>query len=200
MKRITFLVLVLIVSVGTVWAQFGSQPSGFSSYRSDNLELSFYYPGDWMVAEQDGNLTIANREGLLNDVATEAPDIRPGDTAMVIGIMPTFFMAMMGVETDDITTILDGMFENVVSDNEGTLGNTSREILEFGGRRVATVTFDDTSQDASGIFLVAHEQEEVIMFAVAYGFRDSLDDNREQLGRLVASAEFTGDLENMMQQ
>ena len=200
MKRILFLFIVLIVSVGTVWAQFGSQPAGFSSYRSDNLELSFYYPDGWIVAEQDGNLTIANREELLDDVVTESPDIRPGDTAMVIGIMPTFFMMMMGIPADDITSILDGMFENVVSDNDAKLENTSREILDFGGRRVATVTFDDTSQEVSGIFLVAHEQEDVIMFAVAYGFRDSLDSNREQLGRLVASAEFTGDLENMMQQ
>ncbi|MDA3948569.1 MAG: hypothetical protein PF508_05000 [Spirochaeta sp.] len=200
MKRIVLFVVVLTISIGTVWAQFGSQPSGFSSYSSDNLDLSFYYPDGWVIAEQDGNLTIANREELLTEIATDVPDIRPGDTAMVIGIMPTFFMMMMGIPTDDISTILDGMFETVVSDNDGVLENTNRETLEFGGRRVATVTFDDSSQDASGTFLVAHEQEDVIMFAVAYGFRASLEANREQLGRLVASAEFTGDLENMMPQ
>lgn len=200
MKRKTLLLVVLVVATGTVWAQLGGQPAGFSEHRSAELELTFFYPSEWFVSEQDGNLTIATREALLEDPGEEFPELRPGDTAMVIGIMPTFFMAMMGIPVDDISTILDGMFENVVSSNEGNLENSSKEVLEFDGRRVATITFDDASQDASGIFFVAHEQEEVIMFAVAYGFRASLDRNREDLGRLVASAEFTGDLESMMQQ
>jgi hypothetical protein len=200
MKRVLFFVGMMVMALGVVWAQLGNQPSGFDRYRSDELELTFFYPNDWFVSAQEGNLMVANREALLQETGDEMPDIQPGDTAMVIGIMPVFFMAMMGIPTDDISTILDGMFDNVVSSNEGSLENSSKEILEYGDRSVATVTFDDASQEASGIFLVSHEQEEVIMFAVAYGFRSSLDRNRNDLGRVVASAEFTGDLESMMQQ
>jgi hypothetical protein len=201
MKRKYIGLLVLFVVTGSVWGQLGSRPSGFSDYRSDDMELSFHYPNGWFVLEMDGGLTVANREALLESVDTEMdmPDLKPGDTAMVIGMMPTFFMMMMGIPTDDITMILDGMFDNIVSSDEGNLDNSATEVLEFEGRRVATVTFDDSSQDASGIFLVAHEQEDVILFGVAYGYRDSLDRNRKQLARTIASVEFTGDLASMLQ-
>ncbi len=199
MKRIVFGLTAFLILAGSVWGQFGSRPSGFTDHRSDEMEISFYYPDGWFVSEEEGGVTLVNRQGLLEQSAMDMPDLQPGDTAMVIGIMPTFFMMMMGIPVDDITTILDGMFESIISSNDGTMENSSKEILEFDGRRVATITFDDSSQEASGIFFVAHEQEDVIMFAVAYGFRNSLDRNRRQLAQTVSSAEFTGDLESMMQ-
>jgi hypothetical protein len=199
MKRLVLGLTVFLVLAGSVWGQLGSRPSGFSDYRSEEMELSFFYPDGWFVSEEEGGVTVVNRESLLGGSENGIEDLQPGDTAMVIGIMPTFFMMMMGIPTDDITTILDGMFDNIISGNDGTLENSSKEVLDFDGRRVATVTFDDSSQEASGIFLVAHEQEDVIMFAVAYGFRNSLDRNRQQLAQTVASTEFTGDLESMMQ-
>ncbi len=198
MKRLLLVPLVLIVTVGTAWAQFGARPSGFAEYQSDEQQLTFFYPESWFVAEADGNIMIANRESLTDESATEMPDISPGDTALVIGIMPTFLMAMMGIPVDSISGILDGMFETVMSAEGNAIGNDADELYDFDGRSVATTTFDDSEQDMSGIFFVAHEQEEVIMFAVAYGFRDSLDTHRETLARLVSTAEFTGDLESLM--
>lgn len=200
MKRVFIAVGLIVVSLGVAWAQLGSQPSGYSMFRSDDLELTMYYPDGWYISDQEGSLMVANREALVQELAAEVPDLMPGDTAMVVGIMPIFFMAMMGIETDDISTILDGMFENIVASNEGNLENTSKEVLEYEGRSVATVTFDDSSQEASGVFFVAQEQPEVVMFAVAYGMRRSLDRNRDALARSVVSAEFTGDVESMMQQ
>jgi hypothetical protein len=199
MKRILLVLLVLIMTVGTTWAQFGARPSGFAEYRSEEQQLTFFYPDGWFVSEADGNIMIANREALTNDSAMDMPEITPGDTALVIGIMPTFLMAMMGIPVDSISGILDGMFQNVMSAEGSAIGNNTNELYEFDGRSVATTTFDDSEQEVSGIFFVSHEQEEVIMFGVAYGFRNSLDSNREALARLVSTAEFTGDLESMLQ-
>ncbi len=199
MKRTCIWLVVLLTLGTTVWAQLGTTPSGFSPHESVDLELSIFYPDGWYVSDQEGGLAVVNREGLLDDVDSEMPTLQPGDTALFLGVMPTFFMTMMGIPVDDISSILDGLFDNIVSTNDGVLENSQKEVLNIDGRRVATVTFDDSSQDASGIFFVAHEQDEVIIFAVGYGFRTSLDRNRSTLGQIVASAEFTGDFEEMMQ-
>ena len=198
MKRSIAFGIVLTVAVTAAWGQFGSVPSGYSAHESGSSQLNFFYPDGWFVVDEADNTALVNREALVEQIVADTADILPGDAIMVIGILPTMFMAMMGIPVDDISTILDGMFDNMVA-SSGEMENSRKEVHEFGAYSVASVTFDDPEEEASGIFFVAHEQEEVIVFAVVYGFRESLDAHRETLARAVASAEFTGDLSEMMQ-
>jgi hypothetical protein len=62
------------------------------------------------------------------------------------------------------------------------------------------VVFDDAQDEFSGMIAVVHEQEEVIGFGMALGFREDLVRRRERIARIVASMEFTGDFSQMLGQ
>ncbi len=198
-KRIVMSAAIAVVAVGVLSAQLGSRPAGFTVHHSESMPLSFYYPSSWFAGEQDGNLLIVNRQSLLESSPMEAPEVGPGDAFLVIGILPSFFMEMMGIPLDDVSAILEVMFSQMVADSSGNIGNEHQEIINFQGRAVAAIAFDDASQAASGTFFISHEQDDVIIFAVAYGLRATLDAERRQMAQIVSSAEFTGDMTNLMQ-
>jgi hypothetical protein len=197
MKRLLWVSLVVLVGAGPVAAQMGSQPSGFTSHFSEGTELAFYYPSDWYVADGDGNLAIMSRAALANQMDLDEPDLQPGDTVVIVGIIPTMLMAMMGVPVDDVDTILTGMFDTMIA-QAGEIENGETAGHTFGARSVASVLFDDAQEEFSGMMLVAHEQEEVIVFAVAMGFREDLRRRREMVAEIISTVEFTGDLESML--
>ena len=199
MKRALLVSVLVVVVVGMATAQLGSQPRGYESYASDDLMVSFYYPDDWFVVEKDENLTVVNRRALADQVGEDEPDLQPGDTVMVVGVLPAMLMAMMGVPAEDVSSIVDAMFQNMISEN-GDVQNGDSQTHTVEGRRVASMLFDDSSEEFSGMIMVTHEQEEVIVFSVALGFRDDLVRNRDLLVRVVSTAEFTGDFSSMMGQ
>jgi hypothetical protein len=197
MKRLLWVFLAVLVVAGPVAAQMGSQPSGFTSHFSEDTQLAFYYPRDWYVADGDGNLAIMSRAALADQMELDEPDLQPGDTVVIVGIIPTMLMAMMGVPVDDVDTILSGMFDTMIA-QAGEVENGETAGHTFGARSVASVLFDDAEEEFSGMMLVAHEQDEVIVFAVAMGFREDLLRRREVVAEIVSTVEFTGDLESML--
>ena len=108
-------------------------------------------------------------------------------------------LAMMGVPADDVSAIVNGMFENMIS-SSGGVENGEAQTHSYGDRAVASMLFDDSAEAFSGMIMVAHEQEEVIVFAVSLGFREDLLRERDDLARLVSTVEFTGDLSSLMGQ
>ncbi len=199
MKRIFVPVLFALIAAAPAMAQFGGMPSGFASYQSEEMQVAFYYPDGWYVVESDGNLAIVNREALIDQVNADQPDLQPGDTVVVVGVLPTMLLAMMGVPADDVSAIVNGMFENMIS-SSGGVENGEAQTHSYGDRAVASMLFDDSAEAFSGMIMVAHEQEEVIVFAVSLGFREDLLRERDDLARLVSTVEFTGDLSSLMGQ
>lgn len=199
MKRIFLAIVIGIVVVAGVTAQLGDLPSGFRSYESTTAEIAFYYPQEWFVGEQEDSPVVVSREALTDQLNRDEPDLQPGDTVVVLGVLPAMFMAMMGVPVEDVTGIVDGMFENMIAQS-GEVRNGEVETHSFGGRRAASVVFDDAQDEFSGMIAVIHEQEEVIGFGMALGFREDLVRRREQIARIVASMEFTGDFSQMLGQ
>jgi|GEM_PF-2408275 len=197
MKRV-LLSGVLVAIVATLgFAQLGTAPSGFQSYESEEMMLALYYPGNWFVVEEDGNLGLVNREALMEQLNAEVPDVQPGDVIMAVGFIPTFFLGMMGVPIDSTEALVDGMFETMLESNEGVTEN-DREILRYGGAQIGTVSFSDPAQDISGLFLLAHQQDEVVVFAMAAGMLEDVTRERETLAQVVSTVEFTGTIDELM--
>ena len=191
--------MLVLVGLSAVYAQLGNRPSGFDAHHSKVMQISFYYPGEWFVAEEEDNLAVVSREGLIDQLGNDQPDLQPGDVVMVMGVLPTMLMAMMGIPADDVETLVDGLFDNLVAEG-GNTDNAQTELLTFGSRRVATVLFDDQETGYSGTVMVAHEQEEVISFSIALGFREDLDRHRDMLATVLSTVEFTGDFSALLQQ
>lgn len=197
MKRV-LLIGVLVASVAALgFAQLGSAPAGFQSYESEEMMLALNYPGNWFVVEEDGKLGLVNREALAGQLGATEPDVRPGDVIMAVGFIPTFFLGMMGVPVDSTEAMLEGMFESMLESNEGVSEN-DRQILTYGETEIGTVSFTDPAQDVSGLFLLVHQQDEVVVFAMAAGMMADITRERETLAQVVASVEFTGTLDELM--
>ncbi len=197
MKRAIVGILLVGFVFSSAYAQIGSTPTGFSQYESDEMMLSLSYPSDWFVVEEEGNLGIVNREALAAQLGADQPDVRPGDVIMAVGFIPSFFLAMMGVPVDSIEAMVEGMFESMMDSNDGVSEN-DREVLTYGATQVGTVSFTDPSADISGLFLLAQQQDEVIVFAMAAGKMNDILDQREMLGQVVSTVEFTGSLEELL--
>lgn len=198
MRRTLFAGVLFLMAALAVHAQIGPVPGSFDSYQSEDLQIGFHYPDRWFVVERDDMLAVVNRDGLVDQVGTDQPDLRPGDVVVVVGVLPSMLMSMMGMPADDVSAIADGMFENMLSQSD-ELGNAESRVETYGGSEVASVVFDDTEQDVSGMVMVARQQEEVIVFSVALGFREDLREDRDMIGRIVASTEFTGDIQGLFE-
>ncbi|MFW5695431.1 MAG: hypothetical protein ACOCYB_09690 [Alkalispirochaeta sp.] len=199
MKRIG---LVIVIGIGVptmVMAQLGDPPSGFRRYESAEAQVAFYYPQEWFVAEQDGSPIVVSREALVAQLDREEPDLQPGDTVITLGVLPAMFMAMMGIPVDDVEAIADGMFENMIA-HSGEVRDENIDVHSFGGRRVASVLFDDAYAEFSGMISVVHEQEDVIGFGMVLGFPEDLRRRRERTAQIVSSLEFGGDFSRMLGQ
>lgn len=179
------------------FAQLGTAPSGFQSYESEEMMLALYYPGNWFVVEEGGNLGLVNREALAAQLNSEQPDVQPGDVIMAVGFIPTFFLGMMGVPVDSTEALVEGMFETMLESNEGVT-EIDREILNYGGAQIGTVSFSDPAQDISGLFLLAHQQDEVVVFAMAAGMLNDITRQRDVLAQVVSTVEFTGSIDELM--
>lgn len=197
MKRTVLVTVIGILLSSHAMAQLGELPAGYQRYQSAQGELAFYYPQEWFVAEQDGSPVVVSREALTDELNRDEPDLQPGDTVLVLGVLPTMFMAMMGVPVDDVGDIVDGMFENMIAQS-GEVRNGEVETSVFGGRQVGSVIFDDAEDSFSGMIAVVNEQEEVIGFGMAMGFREDLLRRRERLSQIVSSVELTGDFSQML--
>lgn len=198
MRRILLTGVLLGVAVLTLPAQLGSVPAGYSTHQSESYEIAFHYPDQWAVVERDDMLAVVNRSGLVDEVGQDEPDLQPGDVVVVLGVLPSMLMTMMGIPADDVGALADGMFENMLAESN-ELANAESGVSSYGGTEVASVVFDDPSEEVSGMVMVAREQEEVVVFSVALGFREDLRSEREALGRIVASTEYTGDIQGLMQ-
>lgn len=157
-----------------------------------------YYPGNWTVDEDDGNLVVATSPMLLDRLSGETPQVGPGDTVMVIGVMPAFFLDMMGVPTGDVAVTGEMLFQQMI-EQDGSIANTTHNVVNVQGRRVSTTTFDDASGQVAGMLLVVHEQQEAVMFCLAYGRRRTLENQQTVLTQIASSLEFTGDFASMFQ-
>ncbi len=199
MKRIGFVIVIGIMVPAIVAAQLGEPPAGYRRYESAEAHIAFYYPQEWFVSEQDQSPVVVSREALADQLDRDQPDLQPGDTVLVMGVLPSMFMAMMGIPVDDVESIADGMFENMIAQS-GEIRDGQGEVHSFGGRQVASVVFDDAQDEFSGMIAVVHEQEEVIGFGMVLGFREDLLQHRERAARIVSSLEFTGDFAEMLGQ
>lgn len=199
MKRFVLLPFFLFVAGSALFAQLGSAPAGFVPYSSDALQIGLYHPRNWHVGEQDGSLAVVSREALLSQVSADTPDLQPGDTIMVVGVLPVMFLSMMGIPADDVGSMVNGMFENMISAN-GEVANSRTAVFTHGGREVAAVTFDDTEQAFSGMMMAIHEQDQVVTFGVALGRQADLERNTEDLTLTLSTVEFTGDMSAMLGQ
>ena len=199
MKQIIVNVLVFLVVAAAAHAQLGSRPAGYTDHLDDDFEIAFYYPERWHVANGSDSIWVVNREALLDDLNNEAPDVQPGDAMLTFGVLPTMLLSMMGISVDDQGAIVDGIFENMMAE-DADLQNRERTTHQFGAREVPSVLFDNVSHEVSGIVFVTHEQENVIVFGVALGFREDLVANHELLAQIVSTVEFTGSLESLMGQ
>ncbi|MEX2443504.1 MAG: hypothetical protein WD492_07860 [Alkalispirochaeta sp.] len=199
MKRILLVIVIGVVGAASATAQLGELPSGYLSYQSAEAQIAFYYPQEWFAGEQDGSPVVVSRQALTEQLNRDKPDLQPGDTVVMLGVLPTMFMAMMGIPVEDVSGLVNGMFENMIAQS-GEVRNGEVETHSFGGRRVASVLFDDAEEGFSGMIAVVHEQEEVIGFGMTLGFREDLFRRRERISRIVSSMEFTGDFSQMLGQ
>ncbi|MFO8042001.1 MAG: hypothetical protein R6U25_02260 [Alkalispirochaeta sp.] len=199
MKRRVLVTVIGILVASHAMAQLGELPAGYQIYRSAAAQLAFHYPQEWFVGDQEGSPVVVSREALTAQLSRDEPDLQPGDTVLMLGVLPTMFMAMMGVPVEDVGDIVDGMFENMIAQS-GEVRNGEAETMSFGGRRVGSVVFDDAEDSLSGMITVVHEQEEVIGFGMAMGFREDLLRRRERISRIVSSMEFIGDFSEMLGQ
>ncbi len=199
MRQIILYTIVFTVAVAAAHGQLGSRPAGYTDHVDEEFEIAFYYPDGWYVANGSDSIWVVNREALLGDLNREAPDVQPGDAMLTFGILPTMLLSMMGISVDDQGAIVDGIFENMMAE-DADLQNRERMTHQFGGREVPSILFDNVSHEVSGIVFVTHEQENVIVFGVALGFREDLVSRHEQLAQVVSTVEFTGSLESLMGQ
>ncbi len=191
--------MITIVVPVIVTAQLGTPPAGYRRYESGATQIAFYYPQEWFVIEQDESPVVVSREALGDQLNRDQPDLQPGDTVLVMGVLPSMFMAMMGIPIDDVESIADGLFENMIAQS-GEIRDGQVDVQSFGGREIATIVFDDAEDELSGMIAVVHEQEDVIGFGMVLGFREDLLRRRERVARTVSSLEFTGDFAQMLGQ
>lgn len=199
MKRFFFVLGAAAILTAPVFAQLGTAPAGFAAHVSETAQLGFFYPEDWTVVDNDQTLAIVSRAGLADQINNETPDLQPGDTVLVVGVLPLMLLSMMGVPADDLETMVDGMFTSMM-ESSGDLENSETLMFSHGGRDVAAVSFDDAAQEISGLMMIAHQQDDVIAFAAAMGMREDIDRNGDRLSRVVSTVEFTGDLSALMGQ
>ena len=199
MKRIGLVIVIGFITPTIAMAQLGDSPSGHSRYESTEAQVAFYYPNEWFVSEHEGSPMVVSRQALVDQLDRDQPDLEPGDTVLTLGVMPTMFMAMMGIPVDSVEGIAEGMFESMIAQS-GEVRDGDAETHSFGGRQVASVVFDDVEDEFSGMIAVTHEQEEVIGFGIMLGFREDLLQRRERAARIVSSVEFRGDFSQMLGQ
>jgi hypothetical protein len=201
MKRCFGAVLAALIlgTAGTpvAFAQLGDAPDGYEPHVSEDVQMAFFYPSEWFIVEQDGNIAVVNRPGLADQVGVDQPDLQPGDTMFVLNILPTLLMTMIGIPAEDAATIVEAMFETMIAE-QGNVVTGEAQTHSFGDRTVASLMFDDAGERVSGMLLAALNQEDVLVFSMALGFREDLMSERERVARTVATAEFTGELNNLL--
>lgn len=207
MKRSRLLLLLVALSLAiaplTVFAQ-GDDDMEYEEYISEDGRLSVMYPAGWLAYEDDEvpvpNITFGNTENALEFATSDEDDLEfaEGDIALAVLILPTDFMALLGVEVpeeadlDFATAIVESfvLSDDPEEDEDIQIGEPEEVELDD---ETSAGYIEVIDEDQEGAFVVFMLSDDLIVLAFAATSVGAFEDEYgDTLVDVVSTVSFEG--------
>lgn len=200
MKRLTLILLALLLMVAPVAAQDGPDEIELETWTSEDEAIRFDYPANWWVYQAetgDPSVLVTNSRRLaiytenradLENAADEPFVVQPKEYALALSFVPQALVheslqinAVM--DADELLKLLEFLFEG---DDERLL--IDADVIEVrDDLDIATLAF--TNDDDLGMMVMMFPLDEVYVWVFVVAHLDDMLELSEHTGLILASLE-----------
>lgn len=189
--RFVLVVAVLAMLVLAACGGGGASDTASLDQSYSGSNITFNYPGGWVVEEQgdSGTVLVASGQATM-DIMSGAVEGEPapGELGMSLMVMPTADVVAL-FDPPTAMAVLEGMFVDTISRSEGVEVSDPEEVT-LGGKTVARVTATGTESDT--VVYVVEVSEDALVVVYAATLPGEIGNYSGTVERIIESLSYQG--------